>query len=95
MQEHELYKKYRQLIEELANKRHSRDRSLTDLHALLQRFASEATHARAWRAQICFARSLPTSSSMKPFAPPARIGATCCWRAVKGFDAHVVSWPEQ
>ena len=37
--EHELYKKYRQLIEELANRRHSRDRWLTDLHTLLQRFA--------------------------------------------------------
>ena len=38
----ELYRKYRQLIEGLADERRSTELSLTTLHALLQQFESEA-----------------------------------------------------
>ena len=38
----ELYRKYRQLIEGLADERRSTELSLTALHALLQQFQSEA-----------------------------------------------------
>jgi hypothetical protein len=42
MHDPELYRKYRQLIEGLADERRSTELSLTTLHALLQQFESEA-----------------------------------------------------
>ena len=42
MHNSELYRKYRQFIEGLADERRSTELSLTTLHALLQQFESEA-----------------------------------------------------
>ena len=86
MHDPELYRKYRQLIEGLADERHSTELSLTTLHALLQQFESEAGALEPAAAGFV-ATKLPTNSNMKPSAPPAGIGGSCCLRPSRASTA--------
>ena len=85
MHDSELYRKYRQLIEGLADERRSTELSLTTLQALLRQFESEAG-ALEPAAAAFVSTQLPTNSNMKPSAPPAGIGGIVLLAAVKGFD---------
>ena len=86
MQEHKLYKKYRQLIEELANRRDLRDRWLTDLHTLLQRFASEATMLEPGSAHL-LCEELADQLEQEALYATTTLGRNVLLGAVKGFDA--------
>ena len=94
VQEHELYKKYRQLIEELANRPHSRDRWLTDLHTLLQRFASEATMLEPGSAHL-LCEELADQLEQEALRATTTHRRNVLLGAVKGFDAMSFPVAEQ
>ena len=86
MQEHELYKKYRQLIEELANRPHSRNRWLTDLQTLLQRFASEANMLEPGSAHL-LCEEIADQLEQEALSATTTHCRNVLLGAVKGFDA--------
>jgi hypothetical protein len=71
----DLYRKYRERIEELADEACSTQLSLATLRGLLQEFEREAAALTQGAGHfISSATRLPTNSSMRPFTPPAGIG---------------------
>jgi len=86
VQEHELYKKYRQLIEELANRPELRNRWLADRHTLLQRFATEATMDEEESAYL-LCEELADQFKQEVLRVTTTHRRNLLLGAVKGFDA--------
>lgn len=84
VQEHKVYEMYRQLIEELGNR--PGDRWLTDLHTLLQRFASEATMLEPGSAHL-LCEELADQLEQEALYATTTLGRNVLLGAVKGFDA--------
>jgi hypothetical protein len=86
----ELYRKYRQLIEGLADERRSTELSLTTLHALLQQFESEAgTLESAAAGFVC--DEIADQLEQEALRATSRHRTA---RGRQGLRRHVVRWSE-
>jgi hypothetical protein len=82
----QLYRKYRQLIEGLADERRSTELSLTALHALLQQFQSEAAALEPGAAGfVC--DEIADQLEHEALRATSRHRRDVLLAAVKGFDS--------
>jgi hypothetical protein len=82
MPERALYRKYRRLIEEVADERRSAELSFGTLRALLQEFRDNAATLDPPQ-PVTSVTSSPTNSSMRHFARRSSTAATSCLRPSK------------
>ena len=85
MQTHELYKKYRQLIENLANKPSPREIWLKSLHSLQQQFEREATALQPGSASL-LCEELSDQLEHEALRSTGKHRRDVLLAAVKGFD---------